>query len=433
MTLIVTTGLVSYDFTMEPVKPMTLFSIFSLAHWGSSWRAVSHTCHKSICFFNPTHSEPTEKQDNGAYSNSALFPQDEGKQAGDGPADAETETNKQRRKAQNRKNQRARRESASRYRSPVMCSENPTGLRLKDKDAGAVQGSRPFQVWRWRLNELDDHPPQGTLLASGSAATTHISPGPSRSYAGSSPSAAERTIVLRGSPPAAHIYQDPEPFLFPLSSDHLLHLIQYNVYRAFVSNKRTLNTLPTDLATCSTTWPCRDDTTRFPLNPNMPLSLIPTNLQQTHDHSTWINVLPFPRIRDNFIRCEGRFDHGELMQDLTGELMTSTLAPRRRRTSGTTTGPEEDRPSSLSLPSGIDTDEITSGRTGLIVWGEPHEPQSWEATPGFFAKWTWAVEGCEELVEISNTWRIIRGEEPLRLSVLRSYLPPPVSYVAQGG
>jgi hypothetical protein len=167
----------------------------------------------------------------------------------------------------------------------------------------------------------------------------------------------------------------------------------------------------------------------------MPLSLIPTNLQQTHDHSTWINVIPFPRIRDNLIRCEGRFDHGELMQDLTGELMASTLAPRRRGTSGTTTGPEDrHRPSSLSLPSGIDTDEITSGRKGLIVWGEPHEPQSWEATPGFLAKWTWAVEGCEELVEISNTWRIIRGEEPMQLSVSRSSPPPPyVSHVAQGG
>ncbi|KAL2800566.1 hypothetical protein BJX66DRAFT_332131 [Aspergillus keveii] len=366
-------------------------------------------------------------------------PQDEAKQAGDGPADAETEANKQRRKAQNRKNQRARRESASRYRSPVLCSGNPTGLRLKDKDTGAGQGSRPYHVRRWRLNELDDYPPQGTSLASESATTTHtISPGPPRTYTGSSPSTAERTIVLRGSPPpaGAHIYQpstlDPQPFLFPLSSDHLLHLIQYNVFRAFVSNKRTLNTLPTDLATCSATWPCRDDTTRFPLNPNMPLSLIPTNLQQTHDHSTWINVIPFPRIRDNLIRCEGRFDHGELMQDLTGELMASTLAPRRRGTLGTTTRPEDShRPSPLSLPSGIDTDEVTSGRNGLIVWGEPHEPQSWEATPGFLAKWTWAVEGCEELVEISNTWRIIRGEEPMQLSVSRSYPPPPVSHVAQ--
>ncbi|KAL4862458.1 hypothetical protein BDV12DRAFT_203044 [Aspergillus spectabilis] len=342
-------------------------------------------------------------------------PQGKAKQAGDHPADAQTEANKQRRKAQNRKNQRARR------------------LRLKDKEAGAIQGSHPFHVRRWRLNERDDYPPQGTSLASESAATTHISPRQPRTYTDLSPSAAERTIVLRGSPPTSQIYPpltlDPQPFLFPLFSDHLLHLIQYNVFRALLSNKRSLNTLPADLAACSATRPCRDDTTRFPLNPNIPPSLIPTNLQQTRYHSTWINTIPFPRIRDNLIRYEGRFDHGELMQDLTGELMTSILAPRRRGTSGTATGPEDRL--SLSLPLGIDTDEVTAGRNGLIVWGEPHEPQSWEATPGFLAKWTWAVEGCEELVEISNAWRIKRGEEPIQLLVLRSYPPPPVSHVPQ--
>ncbi|KAL3485818.1 hypothetical protein BJX62DRAFT_247236 [Aspergillus germanicus] len=303
-------------------------------------------------------------------------PQGEAKQAGDGPADAETEANRQRRKG-------------------------PEPEEPKSAPCGAGQGSRLYQVRRWRLNELDDYPPQRQR--------------------------AQQPRILS---PLDHVArtQAYRPLQSSVPSSSEIH-----VFRAFVSNKRALNTLPTDLATCSATWSCRDDTTRFPLNPNMPLSLIPTNLQQTHDHSMWINVIPFPRIRDNLIRCEGRFDYGELMQDLTGELMTSTLAPRRRGTSNTTTGPQEDRLSSLSLPSGIDTDEVTSGRNGLIVWGEPHDPQSWEATPGFLAKWTWAVEGCEESVEISNTWRMIRGEEPMRLSVSRSYPPPPVSHVAQGG
>jgi hypothetical protein len=59
--------------------------------------------------------------------------------------------------------------------------------------------------------------------------------------------------------------------------------------------------------------------------------------------------------------------------------------------------------------------------------------QSWEATPGFFAKWAWAVEGCEELVETSNRWRMKRGEEPLQLSVSRSYPSPPLSHIAPSG
>ncbi|KAF7587230.1 hypothetical protein BBP40_007543, partial [Aspergillus hancockii] len=152
---------------------------------------------------------------------------------------------------------------------------------------------------------------------------------------------------------------------------------------------------------------------------------------QTRYHSIWINVIPFPRIRDNLIRCEGLFDHGELMQDLIGELMSSMRAPRRRGTPGTATVPEPRLP--LALSSGCDTDEVTAGRKGLIVWGEPHEMQSWEATPGFLAKWTWAVEGCEELVEISNYWRMKRGEEPMRLPVSRSYPPPPLSHGAPSG
>jgi hypothetical protein len=177
---------------------------------------------------------------------------------------------------------------------------------------------------------------------------------------------------------------------------------------------RTLNTQPAGPATCTITSPCRDNTTLYPLSPDdIPPSLVPTILQQTRYHSTWINVIPFPRLRDNLIRYEGRFDPWALMQDLVGELMSS-MPP----TTATTAVPE------MTLLSGSDTDEVSAGRKGLIVWGEPHEMKSWEATPGFLAKWTWAVEGCDELVEISNHWRMKRGEEPMRLSMSRSYPPP---------
>lgn len=231
-------------------------------------------------------------------------------------------------------------------------------------------------------------------------------------------------MVVRVSPPTAHVHPalalTPQPFTFPLSSDHLLHLIQYNVFRAFVSNKRILNTRLTDPTTCPVSGPCYDDTTLYPPNPDIPPSLAPTTLQQTRYHSIWINIIPFPRVRDNLIRREGRFDQWELLQDLVGELMRSTPAPWQRGTPVTFTVPEPRRP--LPLLSGSDTDEVTAGRKGLIVWGEPHDMQSWEATPGFLTKWSWAVEGCHELVEISNRWRMKRGEEPVGLSMSRSYV-----------
>jgi hypothetical protein len=57
------------------------------------------------------------------------------KQAGDRPADAEAEANKQRRKAQNRKNQRAHRESIPRYNSPY-CAKNPFRATAQEQSLG---------------------------------------------------------------------------------------------------------------------------------------------------------------------------------------------------------------------------------------------------------------------------------------------------------
>jgi hypothetical protein len=241
-------------------------------------------------------------------------------------------------------------------------------------------------------------------------------------------SIAGSAVVLRGLPPTTHKHP---PFTFPLPSDHLLHLIQYNVFRALLSNKHTLNTVPDDPTMCPITEPCLDDTTIYPSNPDIPPCLIPTTLQRTRYHPSWVNVIPFPRIRDNLIMREGHFDHWELMRDLIGELMSIMPVPKRRNTPVTSTEQEFRR--FLPLISGSDPDEVTGGRTGLIVWGEPHEMQSWEATPGFLAKWAWVVEGCEELVEMSNRWRMKRGEEPMRISVSKSYPPPLLLHVTSSG
>lgn len=351
--------------------------------------------------------------------------------------DRDAEAKQQRRKNQNRKNQRAHREYAPCSQAVPYYSETPTGLRLKGRDSGNVQESRPFQVRRWRLDEPDHFPSQESSPASEPATTTSFSLRPPhtypQTYTGTSPSTAKRTVVPRGSPSTAHLLAlnlDPQPFAFPLSLDHLLHLIQYNVCRALISNMRTLNTQPSDSTICTITSPCRDDTALYPLKSGIPLSLVPTALQQTRYHSTWINVIPFPRVRDNLIRYEGRFDPWELMQDLVGDLMNSTPTPRRDSPISTNV-PESQRPLTLSLRS--DPDEVTARRKGLIVWGEPHDMKSWEATPGFLAKWGWIVDGCDELVEISNHWRMKRGEEPMRLAMSRRYHPPPLSHAAPSG
>lgn len=327
--------------------------------------------------------------------------------------EAEAKANKQRRKVQNRKNQRAHR------------------LRIKEQDPGSFQTSPAFQVRRWRLDEHEHYPSPGASSESKGAAAVYISCQPPSTHVSTSLFPREGPAVLREPPPTASVRAQasltPPSLNFPLSTDHLLHLVQYNVFRAFVSNKRTLNILltgrtdaPRSPTTCPIGGPYRDDTMVYPLNPNIPASLFPTRLQQARLHSLWINLIPFPCVRDNLIRREGRFDYWELLQDLIGELMSATPARERQGTpvSFTVSDPKTIR--TLPLTAGRDEDEVTAGRKGLIVWGEPHDMRSWEATPGFFSKWSWAVEGCKDLVESSNHWRLMRGEEPIRLSGSRS-------------
>ncbi|KAH6704248.1 hypothetical protein BKA61DRAFT_185534 [Leptodontidium sp. MPI-SDFR-AT-0119] len=344
-----------------------------------------------------------------------------GERSNHGDAEANL-LNKQRRKIQNRKNQRAHR------------------LRIREQDPGSVQISRPFEVMRWHIDELGDCPPQDASLASKGAIamSTSISPEPPHTRISTLMFTPEHTGVLPGPPdpsrPTAPVHGHfqtsltPPSLIFPLSTDHLLHLVQYNVFRAFVSNKSTLNILltgwtdyPPSPTTCPISGPYRDNTMVYPLNPNIPFSLFPTRLQQTCLHSFWINLFPFPTLRDNLIRRDGKFDHWELLADLIGELMGSTPFEQRQGTPVAITVSDPKNMSASNPPptEGSDEDEVTAGRKGLIVWGEPYDMRSWEATPGFIAKWSWAVEGCYDLVESSNHWRLLRGEEPIRLPELK--------------
>ncbi|KUL82510.1 hypothetical protein ZTR_10629 [Talaromyces verruculosus] len=202
-----------------------------------------------------------------------------------------------------------------------------------------------------------------------------------------------------------------------LPSDHLLHLIHFNVLRALDSNKRVLRHLttivfqPDDINHVFRGGQLCDGLSVIsPLHPQIPNSLLPTALQMSSFHSNWIDMFPFPEIRDNLIRWEGYFDPLELVRDLVGEVVNDNLSlthsPRRLGPNG-----------GQILIQGDYDDTVTSGRNGLIVWGEPHMKESWEVTPGFLKKWPWVVEGCEELVDFSNYWRAIRGEEPMQLIV----------------
>jgi hypothetical protein len=165
--------------------------------------------------------------------------------------------------------------------------------------------------------------------------------------------------------------------LYPISRDHLLPLVEYNVFRATSTNLQILGRKLRGSA-CS----FGGNNPIFPspyAGVNVPNSLKPTLLQQSSLYEEWIDILPSPKMRDNAIRSRHLYTVGELCADLLGGLM----------------GKRND----------IDT--------GLIVWSNPWEPSGWELTEGFIRKWGFLIQGCSDLFESTNRWREVRGEEPL--------------------
>lgn len=221
-----------------------------------------------------------------------------------------------------------------------------------------------------------------------------------------SPSSPENALALQGRTPG------PPPNSFPLSSDHLLRLIHFNVLRALMNNKallaqRTSQTrvvsgfeIPQSNNLC-------DGLILIRPKPDQPLppSLDPTYIQTSIAHSSWLNMFPFPRLRDNLIRAEKDFNHEELCYDLFGELITGSMYT-----------PMEEHHAMFNADD--NEDEVTRGRRGMIVWGESWDKEGWEVTPGFVRKWAWALRGCEDLIRASNRWRAKRDEAALVLPVV---------------
>ncbi|KAK7408869.1 hypothetical protein QQX98_008930 [Neonectria punicea] len=86
---------------------------------------------------------------------------------------------------------------------------------------------------------------------------------------------------------------------------------------------------------------------------SLPTSLRPTHLQLTVSHHPWIDILPWPEIRDNLLRHdEESYDNKELCRDLRG------------------------------------FQAVTFGCGGMIAWGDPWDSQRWEVTEAFAAKWS---------------------------------------------
>ncbi|KAF5004150.1 hypothetical protein FDECE_9364 [Fusarium decemcellulare] len=168
---------------------------------------------------------------------------------------------------------------------------------------------------------------------------------------------------------------------FPLSSDHLIILLQFNVLRGCLANRELVATLgSTPVAECAS---AAEHVLAYPSDQGVvPPSLLPTSLQCTIPHEGWLDIIPHPVWRDNVLLALGHFDEDALWSDVMGGLFE-----------------------------GFPESEIE--HRGVIAWSPPWDPSGWELSEGFVRKWGWSLRGCEDILEATNKWRQKRGDEPI--------------------
>lgn len=214
------------------------------------------------------------------------------------------------------------------------------------------------------------------------------------------PASAVGEFFKPGSPliPLKH---DPQPMsskmnsnlggvIFPISSDHTITLLQFNVIRGLLTIRHLLSAIfPPQNSQgneCSTAaYHVLPDLSSCPTS--LPASLHPTHLQQTVPHEEWVEGIVHPVMRDNIIRAIGTFDEDQLWSDTIGGLFE-----------------------------GFPDSEVE--RRGVICWSTPWHFSGWEMSEGFLKRWGWSIKGCEsDILGATNKWRVMRGEDPLMMEI----------------
>lgn len=189
---------------------------------------------------------------------------------------------------------------------------------------------------------------------------------------------------------------------FPLSLDHLIPMIEYNLIRASVTNAAIMNLLHM-LPSNETCPPLHDKMLLFPFGRthSIPDSLQPSPLQQSTDHDYWIDLWPDANMRDNLIvaTSNGLLSHGELQADLLGTVCPTIVVE----------GPNASRRGFESTPSTIEEERVC----GVVVWSTPWCAEGYEMSEAFVRKYSWLLRGCHNLLRATNCWRATRGEDPI--------------------
>lgn len=111
-----------------------------------------------------------------------------------------------------------------------------------------------------------------------------------------------------------------------------------------------------------------------------PACLRPTDLQSSIEHHPWLDLFPWPKVRNNMLQAFQRCEPIDYEDELCHDVCEYNHLDRRPI---------------------------------LIVWGPSEDYRNWEVDPIFLEKWGWLLSGCYEVFETTNYWRVIRGEKPL--------------------
>lgn len=220
---------------------------------------------------------------------------------------------------------------------------------------------------------------------------------------------------------------------FPMTPDsRLLHVISFNVSRAILTNYFIISTIPLETTRFCTI--CRVFTLPAPetgFEITLPVSLMPTLLQEQVPHPGWVDLFPSPRLRDNLILALQEYDIDEdaFMLDLVGEAfeslcLTSDEVEEQSALVNLKGSEAESQPAPVAITTG-EGDTIAAknlesswiGESGLISWSDPWDTAGWEVTESFAKKWGFLLIGCEDVVNAANKWRETRGENPLSVTI----------------
>ncbi|KAM0248850.1 hypothetical protein ACHAQJ_009282 [Trichoderma viride] len=162
------------------------------------------------------------------------------------------------------------------------------------------------------------------------------------------------TTALHYSTP---LLRTPPPYL----DSSFIVLASTNTVSAYTSNAVLLQ------ISCATTHPRTFDVLHSPT----PTSLEPTLLQKTIPHPPFVDIIPFPGVRNRLIRSLDVIDLAKLSQDLVQD--------------------------------------------AFRVWGQAAwDGTGWEVSETFARRWWFLMD--EQLINVTNFWRRQRLEGPLLMS-----------------